>query len=49
MAQRRALLAALGTAGAPTLLVLILCGELFGESSYCDRSGSPMLLQVPWH
>ncbi|HLV82446.1 MAG TPA: MFS transporter [Devosia sp.] len=41
-------IAALGiAAGAPTLLVLILCGELFGESHFATVQGSLMLLQVP--
>lgn len=41
-------IAALGiAAGATTLLVLILCGELFGEGSFATVQGSLMLLQVP--
>lgn len=34
-------------AGAPTLLVLMLCGELFGERNFATVQGSLMLLQVP--
>lgn len=41
-------IAALGiAAGAPTLLVLILCGELFGEVNFATVQGSLMMLQVP--
>lgn len=34
-------------AGAPTLLVLILCNELFGQSGFATVQGSLMMLQVP--
>lgn len=34
-------------AGAPTLLVLILCNELFGQNGFASIQGSLMMLQVP--
>lgn len=42
------LIGAMGVAaGAPTLLVLVLCSKLFGESKFATIQGSLMLMQVP--
>lgn len=41
-------IAALGiAAGAPMVLVLILCNELFGQSGFATVQGSLMMIQVP--
>lgn len=42
------LVGALGVAaGAPTLLVLVLCSKLFGDQGFATIQGSLMLMQVP--
>src|SRR5690606_10785963 len=41
-------IAALGiSAGAPMVLVLILCNELFGQQGFATVQGNLMMIQVP--